>query len=100
MTPYITPTAWACLSGARSALPRAAFCVNYREGTQEELTYTYGILKPGACMFRAMPLERAHAFAEQLRQKAEIPLFIATNLEKGGNGILTEGNALCLADGN
>jgi len=51
-------------------------------------------------MFRAMPLERAHAFAEQLRQKAEIPLFIATNLEKGGNGILTEGNALCLADGN
>ena len=42
-------------------------------------------------MFRAMPLERAHAFAEQLRQKAEIPLFIATNLEKGGNGILTEG---------
>lgn len=58
---------------------------------QEELTYTYGILKPGACMFRAMPLERAHAFAEQLRQKAEIPLFIATNLEKGGNGILTEG---------
>lgn len=41
-------------------------------------------------MFRAMPLERAHAFAEQLRQKAEIPLFIATNLEKDGNGILTE----------
>lgn len=31
------------------------FCVNYREGTEEELDYTYKVLSPGACMFRRMP---------------------------------------------
>ncbi len=67
------------------------FCVNYREGTKEELDYTYGILKPGACMFRAMPLDKAIRFSEMLRKTAEVPLLIAANLEKGGNGIVTEG---------
>lgn len=67
------------------------FCVNYREGTREELDYTYSILKPGACMFRAMPLEKALRFSTMLREAAEVPLLLAANLEKGGNGIVTEG---------
>lgn len=67
------------------------FCVNYREGTREELDYTYSILKPGACMFRAMPLEKALRFSTMLREAAEVPLLLAANLEKGGNGIVTDG---------
>lgn len=67
------------------------FCVNYREGTREELEYTYGILEPGGCMYRAMPLERAIDFTRMLRERARVPLLLAANLEKGGNGIVKEG---------
>lgn len=67
------------------------FCVNFREGGADEIEYVYHIMKPGACMYRTLPLAKAVAFTNQLRQQSEIPLLIAANLEKGGNGIVEEG---------
>ena len=67
------------------------FCVNYREGTEEELDYTYKVLSPGACMFRRMPYRKAIEFNQMLRKKSRIPQLVAANLEKGGEGIVEEG---------
>lgn len=70
------------------------FCVNVKDGGDEEIQYVYNILHPGACMYRPMPLERAIAVTEKLRRKSSIPLLVAANLEKGGNGILSEGTLM------
>ena len=67
------------------------FCVNYREGTEEDLDYTYKVLSPGACMFRRMPYRKAIEFNQMLRKKSRIPQLVAANLEKGGEGIVEEG---------
>jgi beta-N-acetylhexosaminidase len=67
------------------------FCVNFKEGKEEEIEYVYDILKPGACMYRTIPLENAVNFTDKVAERTKIPLLIAANLEKGGNGIVTEG---------
>lgn len=67
------------------------FCVNFKEGQEEEIQYVYDILKPGGCMYRTIPLKRAVEFTNKIAQKTDIPMLIAANLEKGGNGIITEG---------
>lgn len=67
------------------------FCVNFKEGHEEEIDYVYHILKPGACMYRTIPLKRALDFTDLVSQKSDIPMLIAANLEKGGNGIVNEG---------
>ena len=70
------------------------FCVNFREGEDEEIDYVYNILKPGACMYRTIPIEKAIPFTKNVSDRANIPLLIAANLEKGGNGIVSEGTML------
>ena len=67
------------------------FCVNFREGQEEEIDFVYEILQPGACMYRTLPMERAVSFTQQVQKKTKVPLLIAANLEKGGNGIVEEG---------
>lgn len=67
------------------------FCVNFREGEETEIDYVYNILSPGGCMYRTIPMKKAIEFTEKVRKKAKIPLLIAANLEKGGNGIVEEG---------
>lgn len=67
------------------------FCVIYRGRSEDELEDIYSILSPGACMFRKMPYIKAQDAAKMLRQKSRIPLLIAANLEKGGEGIVEEG---------
>jgi len=67
------------------------FCVNFREGEETEIDYVYNILSPGGCMYRTIPMKKAIEFTERVRKKAKIPLLIAANLEKGGNGIVEEG---------
>ena len=67
------------------------FCVLYRTAAEEELRDVYRILKPGGCMYRCVPLEKAVAFGNMLADMADIPLLVAANLEKGGNGIIEEG---------
>lgn len=70
------------------------FCVNFKEGMDDEIQYIYSILSPGGCMYRPIPMERAIAFTNKVRKKARIPLLVAANLEKGGNGIVTEGTLM------
>ena len=70
------------------------FCVLYRTAAEEELRDVYRILKPGGCMYRCVPLEKAVAFGNLLADTADIPLLIAANLEKGGNGIIEEGTQI------
>ena len=67
------------------------FCVLFKEGLPEEFDYVYGILSPGGCMYRVIPAERAVAASNALQKRSKIPLLIAANLEKGGNGIINEG---------
>lgn len=70
------------------------FCVLFRKTEAEELEEIYSILKPGGCMYRCVPMEKAVRFGNLLREKAEIPLLLAANLEKGGNGIVEEGTLM------
>lgn len=70
------------------------FCVNFRNGTAEEADFVFSTLKPGGGMFRPMPIEDAAALTQELRSRSHIPMLIAANLEKGGNGILEEGTLL------
>lgn len=67
------------------------FCVNFREGEKSEIDYVYNILSPGGCMYRTIPMEKAIRFTQEVRKRANVPLLVAANLEKGGNGIVEEG---------
>lgn len=67
------------------------FCVNFREGEEEEMEYVYSILSPGGCMYRTIPMEKAINFTHKIAKKSKVPMLVAANLEKGGNGIVQEG---------
>ena len=67
------------------------FCIIFRECELPELDDNFGIMEPGGCMYRAVPLEKAVPFTSALRARTNVPMLIAANLEKGGNGILKEG---------
>ncbi len=70
------------------------FCVLFKEAKIPELDYVFGILNPGGCMYRPVPMERALEFTSDLRQRCKVAPLVAANLEKGGNGILTEGTLM------
>ncbi|MBR5099010.1 MAG: glycoside hydrolase family 3 protein [Spirochaetales bacterium] len=67
------------------------FCVLFKRCVPEEFDYVFNILSPGGCMFRVVPTENAVNASNSLQTRSRIPLLIAANLEKGGNGIITEG---------
>lgn len=67
------------------------FCVLFKRCVPEEFDYVFNILSPGGCMFRVVPTENAVNASNALQTRSRIPLLIAANLEKGGNGIITEG---------
>jgi len=67
------------------------FCVLFKKCVNEEFEYVLKILSPGGCMYRVIPTEVAVKATNILQGKSKIPLLIAANLEKGGNGIVTEG---------
>ncbi len=50
-------------------------------------------LQPSGVMFRISPMETVAETTALLQELAEIPLFIAANLESGGNGLLVEGTS-------
>ncbi|SBW02196.1 Beta-N-acetylglucosaminidase/beta-glucosidase [uncultured Eubacteriales bacterium] len=67
------------------------FCVLFKEGKPQEIEYVYSILSPGGCMYRVIPTACAIDATEEVRRRSAIPMLIAANLEKGGNGIVEEG---------
>ena len=70
------------------------FCVLFKECKESEFDYVSGILEPGACMYRVVSVSSAVDASNRLRRSSRIPMLIAANLEKGGNGIVSEGTLL------
>lgn len=67
------------------------FCIIFRESELHELDDNFNILEPGGCMYRPTTINKAVPFTIALRERTKVPMLIAANLEKGGNGILEEG---------
>ena len=70
------------------------FCVTIYAADEDELDGILSTMKPGACMYRILPAKKAIEFTNLLHRKSEIPMLIAANLEKGGNGIIEEGTLI------
>lgn len=67
------------------------FCLIVREGTEKEIRDTLKVMSPGGFMYRQMSLENAVKCTGIIKKYSKIPMLIAANLEKGGNGIIKEG---------
>ena len=67
------------------------FCVLFKRADPAELEDVFRILSPGGCMYRTVPAQKAITFGNLLRSRTKIPMLLAANLEKGGNGIVEEG---------
>ena len=70
------------------------FCLCGVMGTEEEVEYMMNVCKPGGVMFRPMPLEQAIEYNAAWKKHSKIPMLVAANLEKGANGIISEGTML------
>ena len=70
------------------------FCLTAYQGSEDEIARIYKVMKPGGLMYRPMKTEEAIHLTEAIDRYAGIPLLIAANLEKGGNGIVEEGTLL------
>lgn len=70
------------------------FCMNIRNFGDSVLDYMYGIVEPGAVMYRPQNAKEEIAFTKKLQNRSKIPLLIAANLEKGGGGIVMEGTQI------
>ena len=70
------------------------FCLILRQGDEQEIEQIKRVLKPGGVMYRPMPIRQAVEATELLRRHFNVPMLIAANLEKGGNGAVEEGTML------
>ena len=70
------------------------FCLCAVQGTEEEVVDILKVCKPGGIMYRPFTTEQAVEFTSILDKYMDIPMLIAANLEKGGNGIVSEGTML------
>ncbi len=66
------------------------FCANIREGTLEEIEGLMDLIPLGGVMYRPLPTERAIEITNYLKQ-SKVPMLIAADLERGGNGVLEKG---------
>ena len=69
------------------------FCVNIREGSIEELDHFFNIVPYGGVMYRPLETESAVELSNYLK-KAKVPMFIAADLERGGQGALVKGTKM------
>ncbi|ELC8441115.1 glycoside hydrolase family 3 protein [Clostridium perfringens] len=69
------------------------FCLIAFSDDKEYLKNLLDTVKPGGIMCRPMPLEQAVEANRFLQENSEIPMLIAANLEKGGNGAVFEGTS-------
>lgn len=70
------------------------FCLVNFDSSEETLDSMFSLMKPGATMFRPFPLEEAVGLRNRLQKRSKIPMLIAANLEKGGNGAVMEGTCI------
>ncbi len=66
------------------------FCANCKSPEDKELDYIFDTFKPGAAMYRPLALADIITMAKKIRERTKVPMLIAANLEKGGNGIVAE----------
>ncbi len=69
------------------------FCVLYK-GIDNEIEIIHSILSPGGGMLRPVTLEEAINTSKDVQEISKIPMLIAANLEKGGNGVVKEGTII------
>ena len=67
--------------------------VGFSDNVEEILAMVDG-LKPCGIMFRTGPMEDVAKVHQALQDTAKIPLFLAANLEEGGNGLIAEGTSM------
>ena len=70
------------------------FCLIAYNSEQEYLMNMATNVKPGGLMCRPMPAEEGRKTVETLQKNSKIPMLIAANLERGGNGVMQEGTSL------
>lgn len=67
------------------------FCMVGLSGDLGALEETLQVIKPGGFMFRPLPGGEVQKCHRYLQEHSDIPLLLAANLERGGNGIVMEG---------
>ena len=70
------------------------FCLIAYNSEQDYLLNLAKNVKPGGLMLRPMPAEEGKTSVETLQKNSKIPMLIAANLERGGNGVMQEGTSL------
>ncbi len=70
------------------------FCLVNFDSSEAMLDGMFSIMKPGGTMFRPFPMAEAVDLANRLQARSKIPMLIAANLEKGGNGAAMEGTGI------
>ncbi len=68
------------------------FCIHLHDGTDEELERNLGVMNFGSCMFR--PILRSDQVAEYIEKVnalLPVPALFAANLERGGDGLMSDG---------
>lgn len=70
------------------------FCVCAVDPTEDGVKEIYRVLKPGGVMYRPISLAEAVNLTQILAKYSKIPLLIAANLEKGSDGIISEGTLM------
>jgi beta-N-acetylhexosaminidase len=67
------------------------FCEAIWNCTEEEMTTIFSEIKPGGVLFRPNESAKIKEYINRLQEKSDIPMLIAGNFERGGNGGLTDG---------
>ncbi len=70
------------------------FCLVAYDSNEENLTNLLNTYKPGGLMCRPMAAEETVATVTFLQEKSKLPMLIAANLEKGGNGAVESGTSM------
>jgi len=70
------------------------FCLIAYDANPDNLTRLATDIKPGGLMCRPMSADESKEVVGILQGKSKIPMLIAANLEKGGNGVMTEGTSM------
>jgi len=70
------------------------FCLITYSSDEGYLTHLARDVKPGGLMCRVMPAKEVLETARILQGASKIPMLLAANFEKGGDGIATEGTRL------
>jgi beta-N-acetylhexosaminidase len=66
------------------------FCLAARSTEREWVNGVFDTCEPAGFMYRPMTLKDTLDYTKVLNEKAKIPLLIAADVEKGGNGVISD----------